>query len=317
MRGALLDYDTLSRGDIDPAPLEAELDELEIFAASAPADVPVRLGGADVAIANKVRFDAALLDRLDGVSLICLAATGADNVDLAAARRRGIAVANVRGYCTGAVVQHVFGLALHLTLHLHDYRRLVADGAWQRSGRPNLLDFPVRELAGKTFGVVGYGTLGQAAADVARAFGMRVLVAERRGAAPRSGRTAFEKVLAEADILSLHCPLTDVTRGLIGAAELARMKPDALLINTARGALIDTAALADALAAGRLGGAGLDVLPKEPPDDDEPLLQRTLPNLIVTPHVAWAAREARQRVINEIAANIRAFREGGNRNRLV
>lgn len=317
MQGILLDYDTLSRGDISVAPLEAELDTLEIFAASTPADLPVRLAAADVAIANKVRFDAALLDRLERVRLICLAATGADKVDLVAAQKRGIAVANVRGYCTAAVVQHVFGLALHLTLHLDEYRRLVAGGAWQRSGHPNLLNFPVRELAGKTFGVIGYGTLGQAAADVARAFGMRVIVAERRGVAPRSGRIAFETVLAEADILSLHCPLTDATRGLIGAPELAQMKPDALLINTARGALIDTAALADALAGGRLGGAGLDVLPQEPPDEHEPLLQRDLPNLIVTPHVAWAAREARQRVIDEIAANIRAFRAGGDRNRLV
>jgi glycerate dehydrogenase len=181
----------------------------------------------------------------------------------------------------------------------------------------NLLDFPVRELSGKTFGIIGYGTLGRAVADVARAFGMRVIVAERRGATARDGRLPFDTVLAEADVLSLHCPLDDATRGLIGADELARMKHDALLINTARGAIVDSAALAGALAAQQLGGAGIDVLPVEPPNADEPLIKLDLPNLVITPHIAWAALEARQRAIDEMAANIRAFRNGGTRNRVV
>ncbi|HET7370630.1 MAG TPA: D-2-hydroxyacid dehydrogenase [Gammaproteobacteria bacterium] len=317
MRGVLLDFDTLDRDDLDLARLDAALDGLNVHGLTQPDAVAGRLGEAEVAMTNKVRFDAALLERLDRLRLICLAATGSDNIDLAAAKRRGIAVTNVRGYCTAAIVQHVFALALNLTQHLEGYRRLIAGGAWQHSGRINLLDFPARELAGRTFGIVGYGTLGQAVASVAGAFGMRVMIAERRGDKSRAGRAAFETVLAEADILSLHCPLTDATRGLIGKDALARMKPDAILINTARGAVVDTAALADALQAGRLGGAGIDVLPQEPPGDDEPLLRLDLPNLIITPHVAWAAREARQRAIDEMAANIRAFRAGEDRNRLV
>ncbi|HET7587748.1 MAG TPA: D-2-hydroxyacid dehydrogenase [Gammaproteobacteria bacterium] len=317
MRGALLDFDTLDCGDLDLARLNAELDGLEVHGLTEPGVVAARLADADVAMTNKVRFDAASIERLDRVRLICLAATGSDNVDLAAAKRRGIAVANVRGYCTAAIVQHVFALTLHLTQRLEEYRRLIASGAWQRSGRINLLDFPARELVGRTLGIVGYGTLGQAVAAVGGAFGMQVVIAERRGAEPRPGRATFEDVLAGADILSLHCPLTDATRGLIGKAELARMKPDAILINTARGAVVDTAALAEALAAGRLGGAGIDVLPQEPPGQDEPLLRLDLPNLVITPHVAWAAREARQRAIDEMAANIRAFRAGEGRNRLV
>ncbi|HET6725217.1 MAG TPA: D-2-hydroxyacid dehydrogenase [Gammaproteobacteria bacterium] len=317
MRGVILCFDTVSRGDIDLSRLKAELTGLDVFGVTAADAVAARLAGAAVAIVNKVRFDAALLRQLDDLQLICLTATGHDKVDLAAARANGIAVANVQDYCTASVVQHVFALILELTTHLEEYRRLVADGAWQQSGQFNLLNFPARELAGKTFGVIGYGALGRGVAEVARAFGMRVLVAERRGATPRGGRTAFETVLAEADILTLHCPLTDATRGLIGAEELAHMKPDALLINTARGAIVDAEALGEALGSGRLGGAGLDVLPQEPPPADDPLLARQLPNLIVTPHIAWAAREARQRVMDEIAANIRAFRAGVERNRLV
>lgn len=317
MRATVLDFDTLDLGDVGTASLEAELDHLDLHAMTEPNAVAARLANADVAMTNKVRIDEPVINRLERVRLICVAATGADNIDVAAAARRGIAVANVRGYCTASLVQHVFALTLSLTLHLDEYRRLIADGAWPRSRHFNLLDFPVRELADKTFGIVGYGTLGQAVASVAEAFGMRVMVAERRGAEQlRPGREPLEGVLAEADILSLHCPLTDATRGLIGAAELARMKSDAILINTARGAVVDTAALADALAADRLGGAGVDVLPQEPPPADEPLLQLELPNLIITPHIAWAAREARQRVLDEMAANIRAFRAGQARNRL-
>lgn len=317
MRGVILDFDTLNRGDVNLDSLHSVLDALVVHDKTAPAEVEDRLAGVDVAITNKVRFDAALLARLANARLICLAATGSDNVDCAAAGKRGIAVANVRGYCTASVVQHVFAMTLALTLHLAEYRALIAGGAWQRSGQFNLMDYPVRQLAGKTFGVIGHGTLGGAVARVAEAFGMRVIVAERRGTSPRAGRHAFETVLAEADVLSLHCPLTPETRGLIGERELALMKPDAVLINTARGAVVDTAALARALTAGRLGGAGVDVLPTEPPPADEPLLALDLPNLLITPHIAWAAREARQRAIDEIAANIEAFQRGESRNRIV
>jgi glycerate dehydrogenase len=176
---------------------------------------------------------------------------------------------------------------------------------------------PIRELDGRLFGVVGWGELGRGAARIAEAFGMRVAIANRRDESPMPDRVELERLLAISDIVSLHCPLNDSTRGLIGARELALMKPDALLINTARGALVDGRALAAALRAGRLGGAGIDVLPQEPPRDDDPLLDPDIPNLILTPHVAWAAREARQRCLDEMAANIADFAGGGRRSRVV
>lgn len=177
-----------------------------------------------------------------------------------------------------------------------------------------LLDFPIRELAGLTLGIVGYGDIGRAIAELGRAFGMRVLLAQRPGGERQPGRVALPALLAEADVLTLHCPLTPQTRHLIGAAELARMKPDALLINTARGALVDEVALAEALRLGAIGGAGLDVLSEEPPATSNPLLALDVTNLIVTPHVAWASRTARQRLVNEVADNIRHFLAGSPRN---
>ena len=211
----------------------------------------------------------------------------------------------------------MFALVLALTIDIPGYRRLLDDGAWRESPQFCLLDFPVRELAGKTFGVVGYGELGKAAAGIAQAFGMEVLIAERPGAGAQPGRVPFDNFLARADIVSLHCPLTDATRGLIDADALGRMKPDALLINTARGALVDEAALARALRAGMIGGAGIDVLSEEPPVHGNPLLAPDIPNLIVTPHIAWAAREARQRAVDGMAENARAFFAGERRNRVV
>src|SRR5699024_4439514 len=190
-------------------------------------------------------------------------------------------------------------------------------GAWSDSPHFTLLDLPVRELAGKTLAVVGYGTLGQAVATRAEAFGLKVVVAERRGEPPRHGRTTFETALGQADVVSLHAPLTPATRHLIDAGTLALMKPDAILLNTARGGLVDEIALRDALISGRLGGAGLDVLSQEPPPADHPLLDPAIPNLLVTPHIAWAAREARQRAVNEIGANLESFLRGEKRNRLV
>jgi len=251
------------------------------------------------------------------LKLVALAATGTDNVDLITASMRGIAVCNVRAYCTASVVQHVWGLILSLAQHTAEFSRLSKDGSWAMDKAHAVLSYPIRELAGRIFGVVGWGELGRGAARVAEAFGMRVVIANRRGEALTLGRLDLEELLAVADIVSLHCPLTDSTRGLIGARELALMKRDALLINTARGALIDSEALAAALKAGRLAGAGIDVLPQEPPLNGDPLLDNQIPNLLVTPHIAWAAREARQRCIDEMAANIRDFRSGGRRGRVV
>jgi glycerate dehydrogenase len=224
---------------------------------------------------------------------------------------------NVPGYCTASVVQHVWSLILSLTQHLDHYSRLATGGAWS-SGRPiDVGSESIRELVGRRLGIVGWGDLGRGVAAVAGAFGMNVMVANRPGAEPAAGRVEFTELLSQADVVSLHCPLTPETRGLIGRAELASMKRDALLINTARGALIDASALAEALTAGRLGGAGIDVLAEEPPIHGDPLLDPGIPRLIVTPHVAWAAREARQRSLDEMAANIRDFLDGGRRSRIV
>jgi glycerate dehydrogenase len=266
---------------------------------------------------NKLELTRALLFGAPRLKLVALAATGTNNVDLIAARERGIAVCNVRAYCTASVVQHVWGLILSLTQHIYEFSRLSKDGSWARDEAAAVLSHPIRELQGRIFGVVGWGELGRGAARVAETFGMRVAIANRPGEPPSLSRMNLDELLATADIVSLHCPLTDATRGLIGARELKLMKPDALLINTARGALIDSEALAAALKAGRLGGAGIDVLPQEPPVEGDPLLDSQIPNLLVTPHIAWAAREARQRCIDEMAANIRDFRSGGRRGRVV
>ncbi len=276
-----------------------------------------RIADAEVILTNKIKLDAATLAHATKLKLICLAATGTNNVDLDAAKERGVAVCNIQAYCTASVTQHVFALILALTINIPGYRALLREGAWKESPQFCLLDFPIRELSGKTMGIIGYGELGRAAARVAEAFGMKIMVANRPGGKPQEGRQSLEVVLEQSDVISLHCPLTKDTRGLINADALRRMKPDALLINTARGAVIDEQALADALRQGVIGGAGIDVLSEEPPVNGNPLLADDIPNLIVTPHIAWAAKEARQRAIDEMAANIKAFLAGEARNRVV
>jgi glycerate dehydrogenase len=318
MRSVFLDYATVSYGgDLDPARLLATLPGLELRAHTPQESVAATIADAGIVLVNKLRLERATLAGAPGLRAIALAATGTNNVDLDTARERGIAVCNLHDYCTTSVVQHVFAMLLTLTHRLRDYDALVRAGAWQRGEQFCLLDFPIRELAGRRLGIVGLGTLGSGVARVAEAFGMQVLVAQRPGAGPRAGRLPLDELLPQVDVLSLHCPLTPDTQGLIGAERLARMRPDAILVNTARGALVDSAALAEALRAGRLGGAAIDVLPEEPPVNGNPLLALDLPNLIVTPHVAWAAREARQRCIDEMAANLADFLAGGRRGRVV
>ena len=219
-----------------------------------------RIADAEIVLLNKFALSRARLDAAPHLKLVCIAATGTDNVDLIAARERGIGVCNVRGYCSQSVMQQIWAMILSLTQHVPEYTRLAKDGTWGRSGIFTVLDQPIRELSGLTFGVVGWGELGRAAAKAAEAFGMRVIIANRPGGAPEEGRHDLDRLLALSDVVSLHCPLTAATRGLIGERELSLMKPDALLINTARGGLVDGKALASALKAGRLGGAGIDVL---------------------------------------------------------
>jgi glycerate dehydrogenase len=318
-KAVFLDYGTVSsQGDLDPSPLLRVLPGLELRHETAQDDVDAIVADASVVMLNKLRITRATIAGAPRLKLILLSATGTNNVDLDAARERGVGVCNLRDYCTASVTQHVLGVMLLLTHRLREYDRLVRDGAWQRGEHFCLLDYPIRELAGRKLGIVGHGMLGSAVARAAQlAFGMEVLVAQRPGGEPMPGRVALDELLPQVDVLSLHCPLTPQTEGLVDARRLALMKPDALLINTARGALVDSAALAVALRAGRLGGAAIDVLPREPPVDGNPLLAPDIPNLIVTPHIAWAAREARQRCLDEMALNVEDFLRGGKRGRVV
>jgi glycerate dehydrogenase len=316
LRGVFLDFGTVSSGDLDPARLERAVTALEIRERTPQAEVAARIAGFEAVFANKCVIDRATIAANPRLRLIALTATGVDNVDVGAARAAGIAVCNLRDYCTASVAQHVFALLLALTHRVCGYAALVREGGWQQDGRFSVFAHPIRELRGRVFGIVGYGSLGRAVAEIARAFGMRVEVANRPGGAPAAGRRDLDELLPELDVLSLHCPLTDATRGLVSRERLARMKPDAVLINTARGALVDAAALAEALKGGKLGGAGIDVLEREPPPPGHPLLGAAVPNLVVTPHVAWAAREARQRCLDELALNVESFLSGGRRNRV-
>lgn len=313
MKGVFLDFDTISiDDDIDIGPLR-ELPGVEWtwYGATRPEERDARVEGCELVVVNKVVLDADTLARAAGtLKLVVIAATGTNNVDLEAAARHGIIVCNCRGYGTPSVVQHVYALILALTTQLPRYVEAVARGRWQRHSQFCFLDFPIRELRGLNLGIVGYGTLGRGVAEVAPAFGMNVLVAERPGGGPREGRMPLDELLPQVDVLSLHCPLTDDTRDLIGRRELQAMRRDALLINTARGGIVNERDLVDALEAGEIGGAAFDVLTREPPVDGNPLLDADLPNLIITPHVAWASREARQRVVNIVGENIRTWLDG-------
>jgi glycerate dehydrogenase len=276
-----------------------------------PAQVVERLRGATIAITNKLALGAAELAELPELKLIAVAATGTDNIDLAECRRRNIAVANVRGYAVTTLPEHVLLLMLALRRNLIGFRADVRAGAWAEASQFCLHTRSIDDLHGTTLGVVGYGTLGQAVARLAEAIGMHVLIAERRDAPTlRAGRTPFAEVLRESDVLTLHAPFNAETRQFIGAAELKQMKPSALLINCGRGGLVDEAALVAALRAGEIAGAGVDVLSREPPREGNPLLDVELPNLIVTPHVAWASRQAMQALADQLIANIEAFVRG-------
>ncbi len=287
---------------------------------TSPAQVVERLAGAQIAITNKVPIDAAAVDALPDLKMVAVSATGTNNVDLAACQRRGIVVANIRGYAVHTVPEHVFAMLLALSRNLFAWRETLQAGAWQRAEQFCLFNHPIRDLHGATLGLIGSGALGDGVARLGEAFGMRILRAERKGATRvRPGYTPFAQVLAEADAISLHCPLTPETQHLIDADALRAMKPSALLINTARGGIVDEAALAQALREGWIAGAGFDVLSAEPPADDHPLLATdllALPNFMLTPHVAWSSRPAMQALADQLMDNIDAFMAGAPRNRV-
>lgn len=270
-----------------------------------------RLAGASIAITNKVPLREAELAQLPDLKMIAVAATGTDIIDLPACRARGIVVANIRDYARATVPEHTLALMLALRRQLIAYRHDVEASLWQASERFCLFGHPIRDLAGSRLGLLGYGALGKSVAHLARAFGMEVAV-HKRSPVNDEGVTevSFEELLATSDVLSLHLPLSDKTRNIIGAKELASMKRSALLINTARGGLVDEAALAAALTGGVIAGAGFDVLSKEPPLPDNPLLALRLPNFILTPHTAWASGEAMQKLADMLIDNVEAFERG-------
>ncbi len=287
------------------------------YAESTAEQVPERIGGATIIISNKLSLGGPQLSQAPNVKLIAIAATGSDCVDLDYCRTHGITVSNVRGYAANSVPEHVLMLILALRRNLLAYRHDVEEGKWQHSKQFCLLTHPLHDINCSTIGIVGYGAIGKSTARLAEAMGMKVVLSEHKNASEhRAGRTGFTDVLQKSDIITLHCPLTDDTRDMFGPAEFQRMKRNALLINTARGALIQDEALIDALQNGLIAGAAVDCLREEPPRNGSPLLGLDLPNLIVTPHVAWASDEAVQALADQVIDNIEAFIAGRPQNLL-
>ena len=287
------------------------------FRESVQDQVVERLHGATIAICNKLPLREAELSRLPELKLIAIAATGSDNIDLDYCRRHGIAVSNTRGYAVNSVPEHVLMMVLALRRNLLAYRADVQNGMWQQSKQFCLLTHELHDINGSTLGIIGYGSIGRAMARLGESVGMHVLLSEHKNAKTiRAGRVSFEDTLRQSDVVSLHCPLTDETRDLFQRAEFEVMKPGALLINTARGALVDDDALIEALQNGAIAGAGYDALREEPPRQGSPLLNLNLPNFIVTPHVAWASNEAVQALADQVIDNIEAFIAGTPRNLL-
>ena len=312
MKAVLLDCDSLGPDDLDLSALLALPVDWTIYPETSDREVGERIVDADIVLTNKAPINALSLSQAPRLKMISIMATGTNAIDLQAAAKHHVAVCNAVKYGTGSVVQHVWALILALTTKLGDYQRAAVDGTWQDSSLFCLLDFPVEELQGKVLGIVGAGELGRGVAKVAEAFGLEVMYAALPGRDYCVGkgdpqRVDFKDFLSRADIISLHCPLTAETTNLIGEAELGMMKVSAILINTARGGMVNEAALKLALLNGVIAGAGIDVLTNEPPREGNPLLDETIPNLIVTPHCAWVARQSRQRLVDQTVENLGAF----------
>lgn len=302
-----LDAATIDIGDVDLTRLSQVAAPLHVYPNTTAEELAHRHPDAWCVITNKVLLDRAFFQTRPNLRLVCVTATGINNVDLQAAREHGVTVANCKGYSTETVAQHTFMLMLALVRSLPLYQRDVAAGGWSQSEMFCLLNHPVRELQGLKLGIVGYGDIGKRVAEIAQFFGMDILIADRPNGPSKPGRIPFRDVLATCDILTLHCPLTPDTAQLINEQTLSLMRPTALMINTARGQLIDEPALLQALQQKTIAGAAVDVLTTEPPALDHPFLQANLANLIVTPHCAWASQEARQNALEQTAGNIAAY----------
>jgi glycerate dehydrogenase len=310
LRVVFLDRATLSpQTKLRPLSFEHEL---TLFDTTERSEVAARIRTADIVITNKVRIDADALTGAQHLKLVAVAATGTDVVDLAACGRRGITVSNIRHYAVNTVPEHTFALIFALRRSLLAYRDAVNAGRWQASRQFCFFDFPIRDLRGATLGIIGDGALGRAVAAIGNALGLHVRFAAYKGRHDMGPLyTPFDEVLRTSDILTLHCPLTAQTRNLIGGRELESMERRPLLINTARGGLVDEAALVDALLSGRIAGAGFDVVTQEPPPPDHPFRRLAgAPNFILTPHVAWASDEAVQTLADQLIENVEAFWRG-------
>lgn len=315
--GVFLDLATVDNGDLRLDALDRQLPEWQFYSRTNPEQTTERIRHADVVITNKVRLDAARLAAASKLKLILVAATGTDVVDLECAKERGIMVCNVRDYCSDSVAQHVLALMLNLVTRQYEYTARARSGEWSESGVFSLHDKPIRELRRLSLGIIGHGVLGKAVGRLARSMGMNVLIGERRGRDPRPDRLDFRQLVKSADIISLHCPLDEQTRHMFDRTVFEAMKNDAIVINTARGAIINEQHLADALSEGLIAGAGIDVFSDEPPAPDHPLLANDIPNLIVTPHNAWASSLARQECIDQLTAAIRSFERSTPLNRVI
>jgi glycerate dehydrogenase len=323
MQAVFLDKDSLDKNDLDFTRLLAISSDWQFYDSTSNEEVKARTENAEVIVSNKVVLDKTVISNAQKLKLICVAATGTNNVDIEYAKSKGIQVCNVRAYGTQSVVQHVFTLLLMLMRNIPQYQAAIKREDWQKSNEFCLLDYPIEDLTGKTMGIIGYGELGKAVAKIADAFGMQVLIANHTDKNHKTNNKkqtlgiSLEQLLKEVDVLSLHCPLTEQTKNLIGESELALMKPSSYLINMARGGIVDELALKDALIKGRLAGAAIDVLAEEPPQKSSPLLDIELPQLIITPHIAWASRTARQNLLNQVAENIERYYSGSPKNIIV
>ncbi len=310
MQGCILDKRSFDRNDIQLGAMTEQLDHWKFFESSKDSEVDEKIADCEVVITNKVRITRENIQNASKLKLIMLAATGTDNVELDACRDHGIVVCNARQYSGPAVVQHTVTLMLCLLTNIIRYHSAVESGNWSQSDVFCLLDYPIREIEGKTLGIIGYGNLGSSVAKIAEGFGMQVEIWQRPGSAIIQNRLALDQLLAVSDVVSIHCPLTIDTLNLIDTTQFTMMKADAILINTARGAIVNSGALVDALRCGQIGGAGIDVLDQEPPASNHPLLQGDIPNLIVTPHNAWGTFESRQRLVHQMSDILASWLKG-------
>lgn len=316
MKIAFLDRSTLSPQTTLRLPFFKH--ELVCYENTQANEIAHRIADADIVITNKVKLSAEALQQAPRLKLVAVAATGTDNIDLNACAERGITVSNIRNYAGNTVPEHTFALIFALRRSICAYRESVGAGKWQESAQFCYFDYPIRDLAGSTLGIIGDGALGNAVATIARALGMKVLFSAFKGhAGMGSLYTSFDDVLARSDIITLHCPLTAETRNMMGAEEFEKMERKPLIINTARGGLVDEEALAKALRSGRISGAGFDVVSVEPPPAEHPFMALlAMPNFILTPHVAWASQEAIQGLADQLIDNVEAFVRGAPVNRV-